>query len=141
MTLWLVVILNQYRTQVLESLLYHILMEWVESGDLNKLKAVAKILREFNTGHGFYDLSREVIMRTQDKNICSSIQASIHSTPGAILGQLSNFYQQRIKELSTWLEDDNLQVRQFAKKTIQSLENDIEREIAKEDLERRSWGQ
>ena len=123
----------------LEDELYSVLMEWVESRDVNKLKAVANILREFNLGQTFYDLSREIIVRTQDENILSSIHAAIGTTPGVIEGIMSNFTKQRIEEVSPWLKDENFRVRVFAQQEVQALQRNLEREEAQERLEERSW--
>ncbi len=123
----------------LEGELYSVLMEWVESRDVNKLKAVANILREFNSGQSFYDLSREIIVRTQDENVVSSIQAAIGTTPGAIVGPMSNFTKQRIKEVSPWLKDENLLVRVFAQQEVLALQTELEYQEERERLEERSW--
>ncbi len=123
----------------MEDQLSSVLMKWVESRDVNKLKAVANILREFNSGQSFYDLSREIIVRTQDEKVLSSIQAAIGTTPGAIVGPMSNFTKQRIEEVSPWLKDENFQVRVFAQQEVQALQRNLEREEAQERLEERSW--
>jgi hypothetical protein len=123
----------------LEDELYSVLMEWVESRDVNKLKAVASILREFNLGQTFYDLSREIIVRTQDENVLSSIHAAIGTTPGVIEGIMSNFTKQRIKEVSPWLEDENLLVRVFAQQEVQALQTELEYQEDRERLEERNW--
>lgn len=123
----------------LEDELYSVLMEWVESRDVDKLKAVASILREFNSGQSFYDLSREIIVRTQDENVLSSIHAAIGTTPGVIEGVMSNFTKQRIKEVSPWLKDENLLVRVFAQQEVQALQTDLEYQEERERLEERSW--
>jgi len=119
--------------------LYRVLMEWVDSGDDQKLTAVASILREFNEGRVFYNLCREIIRRTDEKAILGAIDAIIHSTPGVISGEMSNFFRQRLKEVSPWLEDEDLRVRTFANRLVRSLEQEIEREEGREELERRSW--
>ena len=54
---------------------------------------------------------------------------------------MSNFYKQRREEVLPWLEDENFKVRNFAKRVISHLQEDIERQVAREELERRSWGQ
>jgi hypothetical protein len=123
----------------LEGELYSVLMEWVESKDINKLKAVAGILCEFNLGQSFYDLSREIIVRTQDENILSSIRAAIGTTPGVITGGMSNFTKERIGEVSPWLKDESIRVRVFAQQVVQSLQTSLERQEAQERLEERSW--
>ena len=119
--------------------LYSVLMEWVKSGDVHKLHAVAKILRVFNSGQLFYSLSREIICNTNDEIILSYIRTSIGSTPGAISGGFSNNARQRQKEISSWLEDENFRVRRFANKTKQSLQQDLERELEIEKFEERNW--
>lgn len=53
---------------------------------------------------------------------------------------MSNFYKQRLEEVLLWLEDNNFQVRRFAKRVKSSLEEDIKHQVAREELERRSWG-
>ncbi|MBC8448331.1 MAG: DUF4062 domain-containing protein [Chloroflexi bacterium] len=124
----------------LDDSLYRVLMEWVESDDHQKLWAVASILQEFNTGFSFYNLCREIIRRTDDEKILGEIDAVIHSTPGVISGGMSNFFRQRLEEVSPWLDDDEeLRVRRFAGRVVRALQRTIEREEAEEELERRSW--
>lgn len=123
--------------------LYGVLMEWVESDDIRKLKEVARILRvlrEHNVGGPFYDLCREIICRTDEELILDSIAAAIGSTPGeAVRGGLSHFHRQRLEEVSPWLRDENFRVRRFAERMRQSLQRQLEREQATEELERRQW--
>lgn len=123
----------------LEGKLYSVLMEWVESRDAEKLEAVARILLEFNSGQRFYDLSREIIVRTQDEDVLSFIHTAICNTPGAITGFESNFTEQRIEEVLPWSKDNNVRVRAFANKVVRLSRRDLEREKAHERLEERSW--
>ncbi len=123
----------------LEGELYNVLREWVNSGDVVKIGAVARILREFNFGQNFYNLSREIILRTQDEAVLSSIHAAIRSTPSVVVGSMSNFYNQRIEEVSPWLNDESFRVRDFANHLIRSLQISIEREEAEEQLRERNW--
>jgi hypothetical protein len=119
--------------------LYGVLMEWVKSGDTQKLYAVAGILQEFNSGQSFYDLCREIICRADDEAVLRSIAAAIGSTPSVIGGPMSNFSKRRSEEISPWLEDDDLRVRSFGRRMQQSLQERIEREQAEEEFERRNW--
>jgi hypothetical protein len=123
----------------LDETLYAVLVEWVESGEVEKLQGVAAILREFNEGSAFYDLTREIIRRTDDERVLSSIGSAISSTPGVISGPMSAFYQKRLEAISPWVEDEDSRVRRFANRMIKSLQTMIERQQAEEDLERRSW--
>ncbi len=119
--------------------LYRVLMEWIDTGDIHKLKAVAKIIRQFNSWQNFYNLSREIILRTQDEDVTSYIYCAINSTSNVVVGPMSNFYRQRIEEVSPWLTDDNFQVKLFAQRVIQSLQINIEREEGVEKLRERNW--
>ncbi len=121
--------------------LYSVLMEWVKSGEFQKLYAVAKFLRTFNSGQLFYSLSREIICNntTNDENILNYIRSSISSTPGAIWGEHSNHVRQRQEEISSWLEDENFRVRRFAKKMKQLLQQDLEYHLEREEFEERNW--
>jgi hypothetical protein len=111
----------------------------VESDDLDRLRAVAKLLPLFNSGQPFYDLSRELIRRTDDRSVLGSIKAAVNSTPGAIWGGLSSFYDQRLQEISAWLNDDNWRVRHFSKHLQRYLQAQIEQERAEEEFARRTW--
>jgi hypothetical protein len=119
--------------------LYRVLMEWVESGEEKKLLEVAQILREFNVGRPFYDLSREIILRSDDERIIGSISAAIHTTPGAISGPMSNFSKQRMEEVAPWLKDEDFKVRRFGQQVTQELQRELEREEAEEAYEDRTW--
>jgi len=123
----------------LEEPLYSVLMEWIESGDIQKVHAVAKILQEFKSGQLFYSLCREIICRTNDRAVLDSISCSISSTPGAIFGGFSAFNRRRLEEITPWLQDENFRVRSFAKQMKESLEQDLERELGREEFEERNW--
>lgn len=119
--------------------LYSILMEWVKSSKIQKVLAVAKILREFNSGQLFYRLSREIICNTNDEIVLGSIRASIGSTPGVIFGGFSNPIRQRLEEISPWLEDKNLRVRLFARQMEELLQQDLKPVLGYEEFEKRNW--
>ncbi|WP_146033937.1 ATP-binding protein [Nostoc cycadae] len=119
--------------------LYKVLVEWIDAGDIDKLKAVVKIIREFNSGQEFYDLSREIILRTQNEDVKSYIYGAINSTPDVVEGAMSKFYQQRIEEVLPWLTDDNIHVKLFARQIIQSLQINIESEEGVQKLRERNW--
>jgi hypothetical protein len=95
--------------------LYKVLMEWIDAGYIDKLKAVAKLIRQFKSGQDFYKLSREIILRTQSEDVKSYIYWAINSTPNVVQGAMSKFYKQRIEEISPWLTDDNVHVKLFAR--------------------------
>jgi hypothetical protein len=123
----------------LEDPLYSVLMEWIESGDIQKVHAVAKILQEFKSGQLFYSLCREIICRTNDKAALDSISCSISSTPGAIFGRFSTFNRRRLEEITPWLQNENIRVRSFAQQMKESLEQNLERELGREEFEERNW--
>lgn len=119
--------------------LYKVLMEWIESKELEKIQAAARTLKEFNSGPPFYNVCREIIMRTDDEKALGSIYAAIHTTPGMISGPMSIFTKRRIDEITPWLQDTDFRVRRFGKRTIQDLEKTLERELAQEKFEDKNW--
>ena len=53
----------------LDEVLYGVLMEWVESNDVRKQRAVATILHTFNSGQSFYELCGKLIRCTSDEDV------------------------------------------------------------------------
>jgi len=123
----------------LEEPLYSVLMEWVESGDIQKVHAVAIILHEFKSGQLFYSLCREIIYFTNDEAVKNSISCAISSTPEAILGGFSIFYKQRLQDITPWLQDENFRVRSFAKRMEELLQQDLKPALGREEFEERNW--
>ncbi len=114
----------------MDEMLCNILMEWVISDVVQKQKAIAHILFMFNDGQAFYDLSREIITRTDDESVLRAIGGAIASTPlsNLLMASPAYFHRKRIEDLSPWLQDSHFRVRHFAKKEIhyfqKMLEND-----------------
>ena len=112
----------------LDEALSNVLMEWVISGVAQKQEAVAHILFMLNDGRVFYDLSREIIARTDDESVLNVIGGAITSTPlsNATMASPSNFHRKRIEDLSPWLQDSHFRVRRFAKREIQYFQKMLE---------------
>ena len=119
--------------------LYSVLLEWVESEEEEKLKAVSVTLRNLNSGSFFYSLCREILAQTSQEQILSTIRNAIGSTPGVVGGGLANYWQQRLEEITPWLQDPSFRVRRFAKQLAEDLQQAIERDSAREELEDRNW--
>lgn len=124
----------------LEGELYNCFMEWVQSKEEDKIKAIASTLRQFNSGEIFYEICREIIIQAKgNEEITSYVSSAIYTTPGVISGGFSLFYKKRREEISQWLKDSNLHVRQFTQALDMSLIKSIESEEAREKLEERNW--
>ena len=119
--------------------LQDVLRKWIITGEDEKLEGVARILKEFNAGQSFYDLCRELILRTSNEGVLSPVYAAICTTPGVISGPMSNFYKRRLEEIKPWLRDEDFRVRAFASRASQSLHTMIEREQAEEKLREKNW--
>jgi hypothetical protein len=119
--------------------LQDVLREWIITGDNEKLEGVARILKEFNAGQSFYDLSRELLLRTSNEDVLSPFYAAICTTPGVISDPMSNFYKKRLEEITPWLNDADFRVRAFANQVSRSLQTMIEREEAEEQFRERNW--
>ena len=124
----------------LEGELYKCFIEWVQSKEEDKIKAIASTLRQFNSGQIFYEICREIIIQAKsNEEITSYISSAIYTTPGVISGGFSLFYKKRREEISQWLKDSNLHVRQFTQTLDMYLVKSIESEEAREKLEERNW--
>ena len=124
----------------LEGELYNCFMEWVQSKEEDKIKAIASTLRQFNSGKLFYEICREIIIQARgNEEITSYVDSAIYTTPGVISGGFSLFYKKRREDISLWLRDSDKYVCKFAKDLNLSLGNSIEREEAREQLEERNW--
>ena len=117
----------------------YVLMEWATSGDLSKMRSIAHVLHELNSGPGFYHISRELIACTDDEEILNALQAAIGTSPGVMSGPFSAFHRQRIQEIEPWLSDDNFRVRAFAQRIIALEREDMERDLANEAFEEGRW--
>src|SRR6266700_1597175 len=86
----------------LDEVLYNVLLEWVVLEDTQKQKIVAQILFMFNDGQAFYDLSREIIIRTDEESTLSAISGAITSTPllSTPMDSSTQFHRKRIEDLS-----------------------------------------
>jgi hypothetical protein len=125
----------------LDTALYDALLEWGKAGNIQEIRMVAMVLRDFNMGDRFYSLCREVVRRTSDEATLNTLEAAIKSTPSMewVSIGLSNFSRRRLEEVSPWLQDEDFRVRLFASRVTQSLQSDVEREQAHEELDRRNW--
>lgn len=123
----------------LDDELCDVLMEWILSEDEEKLEGVSNVLGEFNAGQRFYDLSREIILRTTNEDVLRPIYGAICTTQGVVSGPMSIFYKQRLKEINPWMQDPEWRVRTFAKNVVQSLQKIIEQEEAEEKFRERNW--
>ena len=112
----------------LDEVLRNVLMEWVISDVVQEQEAVAHILFMFNDGQAFYDLSREIIARTDDESVLHAIGGTITSTPlsNPLMASPTYFHRRRIEDLSPWLQDSHFRVRNFAKREIQHFQKMLE---------------
>ena len=84
------------------------------------------------------ELAFEIVKRTSDKTIWSSVSSLLYAT-GMVSGEygIANAHQARRDEIKAkYLNSKNARVREFAKKEIDSLEKSIkaERQRTEEDL-------
>ncbi|MFM7885744.1 MAG: hypothetical protein ACKPCM_03435, partial [Pseudanabaena sp.] len=124
----------------LEGELYNCFMEWVQSKEEDKIKAIASTLRQFNSGETFYEICREIIKQAKgNEEITLYVSSAIYTTPGVISGGFSLFYKKRREEISQWLKGPNPHVYQFNQTLDKYLIKSIESEEAREKLEERNW--
>ena len=127
----------------LDGKLKAILLNLIRSGDKQNVRTVLEVLEKFPEDSVSDDLCKEVVKHSKgESELQQSIEAMIvHRSRSwwGIDGGVQTF--QNLKErLSSWLEDENQHVRDFARKIILRLEDRIEYEeqrAAEEKIKRK----
>jgi len=104
-----------------------ILDNWLESGDVIKLRAVARVLKEMGYSQYFLEMAKKLVDRTDDELVLSYLGSAVGST-GVVSGSLKTVWQARIVDFEKWLADPDISVRAnvFAKRLIDSLRSNVE---------------
>ncbi len=112
-----------------------ILMSLIQKGDDISLKKAALIMHSIEGSH--FDLSIEIVRRTNNKDIQSTVAANMYAT-GAVWGEygIATAFENKAKELEKYKDDPSELVRQFVVRMIQSLEKDAIRERQRADEEK-----
>ncbi len=103
------------------------LMKLILSGNKKDLKRAVSLLDHF--GDIDINLCLEIIRRTDDKNILSSVEAALSST-GVVSGLygMADAYEGKSKLLSRYLTDKNKRISKFAKDFSNHMLEDSKRE-------------
>jgi len=104
-----------------------ILDKWLESGDITKLRAVARVLKEMGYSQYFLEMAKKLVNRTDDELVLSHLAGTVGST-GVVTGSLKTVWQARVGDFEKWLADPDISVRAnvFAKRLVESLRRSIE---------------
>lgn len=103
------------------------LLKLVRSGRKSDLKRAVGLIDHF--GHVDMDLCLEIVQRTDDKNILSSVEAALSST-GVVSGLygMADAYEGKSKLLEGYLSDRNKRISKFAKDFSNHMLEDSKRE-------------
>lgn len=103
------------------------LLKLVRSGKKADLKRAVSLIDHF--GHVDVDLCLEIVKRTDDKNILSSVGAALSST-GVVSGLygMADAYEEKSKLLKDFLSDKDKRISKFAKDFSSHMLEDSKRE-------------
>lgn len=115
-----------------------VLMEWVNSGDVEKMIGAAHLLRHFEEDERFYRICKELIVKSGgDSDVSDKVSSAIFTSEGATSrtrGQPSPRLLKRIEYLKKLRDtSDNIKVKRFAEKEIKSAEGQIEWELERDE--------
>ena len=104
-----------------------ILNNWLESGDVTKFRAVARVLKEMGYSQYFLEMAKKLLDETDDELVQSSLATTVGST-GVVTGSLKTVWQARIEDFERWLADPDISIRAnvFAKRLVESLQRSVE---------------
>lgn len=93
------------------------------------------ILRNYDGNPIIYDVCRELIkILPEDDKLLNEVSIILQNT-GTVSGLygLVDAYKQKIEDISSWLEDGDKKIKQFAKDYIAELEKQVEFEKQRAD--------
>ncbi len=112
----------------LDVVLKHILLDFIRSGEKEKILNSTRVLEGYEGATSIYNLLREAVKCSRgDEEVKGVVKAAINQTGGGC-GERGfiEAYQSRIEQLQPWLEDENQYVRNFAENLIKGLQGLIE---------------
>ncbi|KTC65359.1 Uncharacterised protein (plasmid) [Legionella adelaidensis] len=122
------------------------LIQLVNSGDDLTLFFIADILRGYDGNKSIYPICKELIkVANNNEDLLNAVAIALQST-GVVEGAegFIYIYEERMKEIEMWLEEQNRDVILFAKNYLASLKRQIEAEKQRtsedEALRRHQYG-
>lgn len=105
-----------------------VLNEWLETGDIKRIRRVAWLIRECNGNARYMKLARLIIMAARgdeetEELVCSGIQYQ----DGATFGTMTQRVEGRIASLADWQVDDDPYVKGFARRAAATMREMAER--------------
>ena len=118
--------------------------EWIDSEDLKLIREVAYLMRGFDADTVFYSLAESVLIKSDgNKQVQGQITAALYSGGGSgNIGDPAPHLVKQIKDLKAWINKaQSTVVTQFAEDHIKMIEQDIERQLQKDEefLEEEEW--
>lgn len=105
-----------------------VLKEWLETGDIERIRRAAWLIRESNGNARYLELARTIIMAGRgDEETEDLARSGIEHQEGISFGPMSQHVEARIALLSDWLTDDDLYVKRFARRAATMMRDRAER--------------
>jgi len=105
-----------------------VLGEWLETGDIERIRRAAWLIRECNGNPRYMELARAIIIAARgDEETEDLLRSGIQHHDGFTVGTMAQRVEGRIALLSDWLMDDDLYVRRFARRSAATMRELAER--------------
>ena len=107
-----------------------VLAAWIKSGDVNKHRAVARVLERIGYGPLFLSVAKDLLDKPDDSLTAGYLRQTVRST-GVVSGSFVPLYESRKKDFQAWLEDPStpLGPRLFAEEQVKALNLQIAQEL------------
>ncbi len=105
-----------------------VIMSLIEKDDHESLAKASHLISRMD-GNNDFDLCMEIVKRTDNKKILSTIESTLYST-GVVSGEygIANAYHSKAQTLEGYLNNENERVRKFAQKLRRHMLQSAERE-------------
>ncbi len=113
------------------------LVKQVEDGNERELEVVLAVLRNYRGETSTYRVCQALVKKLpRNHKLLDGIRIALAQT-GMVSGEygFTKAFEQKAEQMKSWLQSDDLKVREFAQDFIRSLNEDAERERIRADQE------
>ena len=106
--------------------------EWVNSGDPERMSAVAYLMKYFDADVVLYSLAETLLIKSRgDKQVKGGITAALWAKVASRnIGEPSPYFEKRIEELKAWRDrTQSRDVAKFAESCIEMIQQEIDRQL------------
>jgi hypothetical protein len=99
-----------------------VLLEWLETGDIERIRRAAWLIRECNGNPRYMELARLIIIAARgDEETEELVRSGIQHQEAVTFGTMAQQVEGRIAAMADWLMDDDLYVKRFARRAAATM--------------------